>query len=134
MAIAINNTLRNYMVNTGVVGILGNGTAILRVYNGNQPSTAGGSTAGCSMLVQISAIGWAAASNGTAALSTTYLGTAGVTGTAGWARLSDSAGTNYVIDGICGTAGTSDFMIDNQVISALGVVTLTSATLIQPGT
>src|SRR5271157_278074 len=132
MAIQLNNTLANYIVNSGVVAVLGNGTAVLRVYSGNQPSTAGGSTAGCTMLVQIGGLAWATGSNGTAALSNSPTGTAGVSGTAGWARLMDT-GTNYIIDGNCGTAGTSDFTIDNQIITGAGVVSLVSATIVQPG-
>ena len=138
MAIALNTALQNYIVTTGVIAALGNGNAILRVYNGTRPGTAGGSTAGCALLVQIgtagAGIGWNASTSGSAGITGNFTGTCGSTGTASWARLSDSGGVNYIIDGNVGTASTSDFTIDNIVVTLAGVVTLTQASIVQPGT
>ena len=131
MALKLNNAVRSAIVDSGVVGQLGT-DAVLKVYGGTQPGT-GGATAGTqAVIVQISGIAWNAATNGTAAILASKTGTAGSSGTSTWARLSDVSGTAYIIDGVCGTASTADFLIDSQVISASAVITLTSATLIQP--
>jgi hypothetical protein len=136
MAIRLNSTLRSYIVDSGVVAVLGSGSALLRLYTGTQPADGGGSTSGCVLLCTIdtTAPAWASASNGTAALSAgSYTGTTGTSGTVEWARLSDSGGTSYVVDGNCGTAATCDYVIDSAVFSTAGAtVTLTAATLIMP--
>lgn len=131
MALRINDPLRSKIITSGIIGGLGT-AAVLKVYGGTQPLTGGGTTSE-GMIVQISGIAWNTPSNGTANLSTSYLGTAaGTDGTATWARLSDTSGTGYVIDGVCGTSSLSDFIIDNEVISGTAVVTLSSATIVQP--
>lgn len=131
MALRINDPMRSKIIVSGIIGGLGT-AAILKIYGGTQPLTGGGSTSE-GVIVQISGIGWNTPTNGTAALSTSYLGTAlGTDGTASWARLSDTSGTGYVIDGACGTSALSDFIIDSEVISGTAVVTLSAATIVQP--
>jgi hypothetical protein len=131
MALRLNDPLRSKIIATGIIGGLGT-SAILKVYGGTQPLSGGGTTTE-GIIVQISGISWATPSNGTAALSTSFLGTAnGTDGTASWARLSDTSGTAYVIDGACGTSSLSDFIIDSEVINGTSVITLTSASIIQP--
>lgn len=134
MAIRINNALRSKMVDNVTAYLSGTGgtsgsMAMLRVYSGTQPGTAGGTSG--TMLVQIDSISWVAGSNGTATITTNNTGTAATTGVSAWARLSGTDGTTYVIDGNCGTS-TQDFVIDIASITAEGVVTLTAATIIQP--
>jgi hypothetical protein len=132
MALRINDPLRNKLITSGIIGGLGT-AAILKIYGGNQPLAGGGATT-AGMIVQINSIAWATPTSGTASLSTSYLGTAnGTDGTASWARLSDTSGTGYVIDGACGTSLLSEFIIDAEVISGTSVVTLTSADIVQPG-
>lgn len=138
MAIKINDALRTKMVNT-VVGYL-SGTAgtsgnegMLRVYGGIQPDSGGGTAGTQAILVQIAGIAWSAGSNGTALITASKTGTAGTSGTAVWARLSGSDGTGYIVDGVCGTAVTDTFVIDNAAIAGAAVVTLSAATIIQPG-
>jgi hypothetical protein len=130
MALRINNALRVNIVDTGVVGALGT-SAILKVYDGTQPGTAGDATT-ANLLVEISGLSWNAATNGTAAIASTKTGTAGTTGTATWARLAGTDGSTYIIDGNCGTASTHDFILDNSIIAGLSEVTLITASIIQP--
>ena len=137
MAIMINDSLRTKMANVVTAWLSGtNGTSgtagILKVYGGVQP-TSGGTAGTQEILVQISPLGWVAASNGTAALVDVQTGTAGTDGDAVWARLSDSSGTACIVDGNCGTSGLSDFVIDEAEITASAVITLTAASIVQPG-
>jgi hypothetical protein len=146
MAIKILDSVRTQMVDavvaclsgtSGTAGTIIAGTSgsagALRVYGGTQPGTAGGTAGTQEILVRIDGLSWGAATNGTATLTASKTGTAGTTGTATWARLSGTNGTGYIIDGVCGTAATSDFVIDAAAISADAVVTLTAATIVQPG-
>lgn len=138
MAIRLNDPIRSKIADqisaylSGTSGTKGT-AGVLKVYNGTQPGTAGGTSGTSLLIVEISPISWSNASNGTAAISTNVTGTAGTDGTATWARLSDSSGTAYIIDGNCGTSAASDFVIDIAEITATSVVTLSAATLIQPG-
>lgn len=134
MAIRVNNSLRSYIVDTGVVTPLGPGAALLKIYTGTQPGT-GGATAGTSRIIgTVGALNWSAGTNGTAVLVVgSYTGTAGTDGTAGWARLSDGAGTSvYIIDGGCGTESTQNFVIDAAAITKGATITATAVTLIMP--
>lgn len=130
MALRLNDPLRTKIVDDGIVGYLGT-SAILKVYGGTQPGTGGEATTQ-GIIVQIGSISWGAASNGTASISGAPSGTCGTAGTATWARLSDSSGTAYVIDGNCGTASTCDYVITAIAIDADEVVSLTAAAIVQP--
>ena len=132
MAIRLNNAICSAIVNSGIVGQFGT-SGILKVYGGTQPTNGGDATTSA-LLVQISGIAWGAASNGTALITGTRTGTAGTSGSATWARLSGSDGTSCVIDGSCDIAANlPNYVIDNANITGAAVVTLTAATLIQPG-
>jgi hypothetical protein len=138
MAIKINDPLRTIIADIVTAWISGtNGTSgtsgILKVYGGTQPTTGGGTAGTQEILVQIEPIGWNSATSGTATISSTVGSSAGTGGDAVWARLSDSSGTAYIIDGGCGTAATCDFVINEDGIVAEAVITLTTATIIQPG-
>lgn len=130
MALKVNDAFRSKIIDSGVVGALGT-AAILKVYEGTQPGTAGDATT-ANMLVEITGISWNAASNGTAGIVATVSGTAGTDGTATWARLAGTDGSTYILDGGCGTAGTWDFVITATAIETDDVVSLISATLVQP--
>jgi hypothetical protein len=137
MAIRLNTNTTTYMAN--IFGNLFSGTGgtagtagILKVYDGTQPGT-GGSTSGASnMIIQFSSLSWAVGTNGSCLLSSAVLGTAGMDGTATWARLSNADGSTYIIDGNCGTASTCEFVIDAAEIVQDQVITLSAATFIQP--
>ena len=130
MAIKISTYMRNDIVNSIVSGLGTN--AILKIYGGTRATDANESTTQ-GVIVQISGISWGTAVAGTSALTGSKSGTAaGTDGTAVWARLSDSTGTNRVIDGLCGTSSLNDFVIDTEVIAGTSVVTLSAATIVQP--
>jgi hypothetical protein len=130
--IRLNDPLRTNITPAGIIAALGT-SGMLRVYGGTQPGT-GGATAGVGeVIVQMTALSWNPATAGTAALAATKTGTAGTTGTATWARLSDTSGTAYIIDGDCGTGATCNFIISVATITAADVVTLNTASIIQPG-
>jgi hypothetical protein len=130
MAIKLNDPMRSKIIDLGVVGQLGT-TGVLKVYTGTQPETGGGTSGTSVLLVTISDISWNSASNGTATITGNATGTAATSGVAAWARLTDTTGTAYIVDGNCGTS-TEDFVLDATSISAEAVVTLTAATLVQP--
>jgi hypothetical protein len=138
MAIRINDPLRTKIADYVVAWLSGTGgtsgtSGMLKVYGGTQPTTGGGTAGTQEILVQMDLIGWEAATNGTSAISASVVGTAGTDGDAVWARLSDSSGTAYIIDGGCGTAATCDFVIDEASIAFEAPITLTDATIMQPG-
>jgi hypothetical protein len=137
MAIRLNNDIRRKMVDvvsaylSGTGGTAGSG-GMLRIYNGTQPTNGGDTSGTCSMLVQINGLSWSAGTNGTAVITGTKTGTAGSAGTALWARLSGTDGTGFVVDGGCGPASTSDFVLDAVAIALSSVCSVTAATLVQP--
>lgn len=133
MAFAMNNTLKNAVVLNVITLMAGTsgtgGTASLSIRAGDQPSAESAGTGGT--LCVIAGIGWDAATGGTANMSTSsYVGTAGSTGVAGWARLEtiNDSGTCR-IDGNVGTSATNAFTINVNSITEGGEVTLTAATI-----
>ncbi len=133
--------MRSKMVDVVTARLSGtDGTAgsqgMLRIYNGTQPTTGGGTSGTCLLLVTINGLSWTAGTGGTAAINATKAGTCGVgsgtAGTAAWGRLSGTDGTGFIIDGGCGTASTSDFVIDAVAIAANSVCSVTAATIVQP--
>ena len=138
MAIRLNDPLRTviadrvsaYLSGTGGTG---GSAGALKVYGGTQPTDGGGTAGTQEILVRIDGIAWTAGSNGTATIVATKSGTAGTAGTASWARLSGTNGTAYIIDGSCSTSVTADFVVDAMDIAFEAVVTLTAATIVQPG-
>lgn len=133
MAFAMNDALKNAVVLNVITLMAGTsgtaGTASLTIRAGTQPSAESAGTGGT--LCVISGIGWAAATSGTSVLAgTAYVGTAGSTGVAGWARLEcvNTSGTCR-IDGDVGTAATNAFTINVNSITNGGEVTLTAATI-----
>ncbi len=132
MTVKLNASMQSSIVNSGIITNFGT-TGKLSVYGGTQPATGGG-VATSAVIVVISNIAWNTATNGTAAITANRTGTAGTSGSATWARLSGVDGSSYVIDGSCDVSGNlPDFVIDNTTISQSGIVTLTAATIIQPG-
>lgn len=125
MTIRFNTTLRNTLADE-LAGVLGYAT--LTIYTGSQPASANNAATGTALAV-FTLAGYDAAASGSATLTASVPTTADATGTAGWARFTD--GSN-VVDGTVGTSGT-DFIISTTAITSGGTVTLTSATITQPG-
>lgn len=133
MAFAMSNVLKDAIIGNVIVYLAGTigtgGTASLTIRAGDQPSAESAGTGGT--LCVISGIGWSAGTGGTANISTSsYVGTAGSTGVAGWGRLEcfNTAGTCR-IDGNIGTSATNAFTINVNSIVEDGEVTLTAATI-----
>jgi hypothetical protein len=148
MALKIGTDLKNYIINQAIAkqlaGTMGTGgSAVLRIYNGTQPTNADAATAG-TMLCEIINIGWGGTGNagtiggtgGTVSHSSGaagYSGTAANTGTATWGRF-ETFGTGFTgsaatfrIDGDVGTGATCSFVINVAAITSGGTVTLLTA-------
>lgn len=105
--------------------------ATLYVYTGTQPALATDAATG-TLLVSIPlAIGFLTSAGGVAALNTgsASSGTAGATGTPGWARLKNTADNR--IDGSVGMTG-ADFTINAATITSGATITLTACNITQP--
>lgn len=111
------------------------GTAAkVRILTGTQPATCATAESGTLLVAYTLASDWAAnASSGSKAFSSTPIaGTASGTGTAGYYRITDNAGTTCHEQGTVGTSGT-DLIIDNASIVSGQTVNITSWTKTYPG-
>lgn len=98
----------------------------LRILTGTPPSTCADAQTG-TLLVEITLPSdWlTAASNGQVSKNGTWSGAASNSGTAGYFRIVDSAGTTCHMQGTVGTSG-ADMTIDNTSINSGQTVTVTS--------
>ena len=121
MALAYKATIRQAMLDAITTGA-GNG-ALLRIYDGTRPATAGTAT---TLLAELTCgTPFASAASGTTdgAAVTLTLGaitqdsSANATGTATWFRIVKSDGTTFVMDGSVGTSG-SDLNLTTTAIVA----------------
>lgn len=104
-------------------------SAKLRILTGSPPSDCSQAESGTLLVEMTLPSDWmAAASGGSKAKSGTWQGTASGTGTAGYFRIVDNAGTTCHAQGTVGTSGT-DMIIDNTSIASGQTVTVTSFTL-----
>lgn len=127
MAIGFNVLLRNSMLNA--ITTRAGANAILRIYSGTRPATAGAAT---TILAQLTcnATFAPAASNGVLTLNPIAAATsAAATGTATWWRILASDGTTHVLDGSVSTiaAGTGDMQLDDVNIVLGGTVAISAA-------
>jgi hypothetical protein len=130
MALGLNVTLRNNMLNqiTSRAGT----NAILRIYSGSRPATAGSETTILAQLTCNASAFAPAASSGVLTLNSITSDTsANATGTATWFRIYASDGTTHVFDGSVSTiaAGTGDMQLDDTAIVLGGTVAISSATI-----
>ena len=121
MALRLNDAFRHLKLGA----LDGAGTWTLDIYSGTQPAAGGAATG--TLLGTVTAITWAAASDGARAVSASTDGTAVASGTAGWGRFhKDDAATFF--DG----AVAAEFTLADTNIVENGTVSLTSATYTQP--
>lgn len=111
----------------------GAGAGTIKIYTGAQPAT--GDTAETGTLLATFTCAdpaWSAATGGVKTLDADpdLSATAVATGTAGWARVEDSAGNN-VFDGSVGVSGT-DFIINTTSITSGQATVLLSGTITYP--
>ena len=129
MALGFDSTLRNNRLNQ--ITSRAGGSALLRIYSGSRPATAGAAT---TLLAQLTcnATFAPAASSGVLTLNAISPATsAAATGTATWFRIVQSDGSTFVMDGSVSTvaAGTGDLRLDDTNIVLGGTVAISSATI-----
>lgn len=126
MALALSATLRN--TRADAITTFAAGSALLRIYSGTRPATAGTAT---TLLAELTcnATFAGAASGGVLTLNAiTQDSSANATGTATWFRIVKSDGTTFVLDGDVGTSG-SDLNLNTTSIVSGGPVAVTSFVL-----
>lgn len=128
MTIGFNSTLRNNRANQ--ITARAGANAILRIYSGTRPATAGAET---TILAQLTCNATFApgASGGVLTLNPISSDTsANNTGTATWFRILASDGTTHVLDGSVSTqaAGTGDLQLDDINIVLGGTVAISAGT------
>lgn len=128
MTIGMSTTLRNARADA-ITTAAGNG-ALLRIYNGSQPSTGGATTTLLAELTCGTPFA-AGASSGVLTLgSITQDAAANATGTASWFRIVKSDGTTHVMDGtVTATGGGGDLQLITTSITSGQPVQVTSFTI-----
>ncbi len=112
----------------------GAGAALIRIYSGTQPANANTALSGNTLLATLTCTDPAAASAsaGTLTFSTiTEDSAADATGTASFARIVDSGGTNVVFDCDVGTSGATINLNTVSIVTG-GPVRITSFTVSIP--
>jgi hypothetical protein len=114
----------------GLITYAGTG-ALLRIYNGTQPTNANTAISTQTLIVTLTiAGGFGTDSNGTLTLGTVTDGTAVATSTAEFFRIVKSDGTTVVMDGSVSTSG-ADLNLNDTSIASGQVVSITSGTIIR---
>lgn len=103
----------------------------LRLYSGAMPANCAAARSGTLLCEMPLPSDWlAAASAGSKAKSGTWTGTGAAAGSAGYWAIMDSAGTTCHMQGtVTATGGGGDMTLDNIVIAAAQVVTVSTFTL-----
>jgi hypothetical protein len=106
-------------------------TAKLRILTGSPPANCGTAESGSLLCELTLPSDWLdPASGGTKAKAGTWSGTASGTGTAGYFRIVDNAGTTCHQQGtVTATGGGGDMTVDNTSIASSQTVTVTGYTL-----
>lgn len=127
MAIQYSTTVRNNQLDQ--VEVSAGTAALLRIYTGSAPADCATAASGTKLVEMTLPSDWmAAASSGTKAKSGTWSGTGITGGTAGYFRITDSAGTTTHMQGTCGQ-GSGDMSLDNTSIATSQVVTVNTFTI-----
>jgi len=122
----IDATTRNNMLDA-ITTRAGN-AALLRIYDGTQPSTGGAATTLLAELTCASPLAPGAAAGVLTMSAITQDSSANATATATWFRLVKSDGTTHVLDGSAGTA-TTDLVLNTTSLVTGGPVAVTSWTI-----
>jgi hypothetical protein len=132
MALGLNVAVRSAMLDT--ITARAGASALLRIYSGSRPATAGAETTILAQLTCNTTFA-PAASSGVLTLNAISPATsAAATGTATWFRIYASNGTTHVLDGSVSTvaAGTGDMQLDSTSIVLGGTVAISSASITAP--
>lgn len=132
MATRISTAARNAAVD-GVVDLLdgGAGAGYIEIRTGSQPASVGTAATGTLLAtLPLSDPAFGAASSGTATASAITDDTsADATGTAGWFRAYDSAGTGVIDGSITATGGGGDLTLNSTSVVTGGLVEVTAWTV-----
>jgi hypothetical protein len=134
MTIQLSTTLRNNMLDQ-IESTTGT-TAKVRIYSGSVPATCATAASGTLLVEFVLASDWAsnAASGAKAFSSTPLTTTAAASGTAGYFRLVDNAGTTAHMQGtITASGGGGDMTLDNVSIASSQTVSITAWSITAPG-
>jgi hypothetical protein len=118
----------------GVVDLLDvGGSGTIKIYTGAQPATPATAASGTLLVtITLSATAFGAASGGSASLADPASVNAVATGTAGWARFADGAGS-VVFDGdVTATAGGGVVELSSTALTSGNPVDITGGTYSQP--
>lgn len=105
----------------------------LEIYSGAQPAT--GDTAASGTLlatIPLPADAFTTASGGQISKQGTWEDTVDTSGTAGWARLSNSAGTDSMDLNVTATGGGGEIELDSTSLVAGGIVSVSTFNITQP--
>lgn len=104
-------------------------SAKLRIYTGAAPANCAAAATGTLLVDMALPADWMnAASAASKTKLGTWTGTGAAAGTAGYFRITDSAGTTAHVQGTCGQ-GTGDLQLDNTSIAVSQTVTVNTFTL-----
>lgn len=112
----------------------GSGAGTIKIYTGSQPASANDAATGTLLVtITLSDPAFGAASSGAATLSGTPLSGTGVaSGTAGWARLADSAAATVIDGSVTATGGGGQIELATTTVSSGATVQITSGTVTMP--
>lgn len=129
MAIQLSTSVRNARLDS-IESTTGT-AALLRIMTGAMPADCATATSGTTLITITLPSDWmSAASAGAKAKLGSWSGTAGATGTAGYFRIFDSAGTVCHLQGtVTITGGGGDLTLDNTSIANAQTVTIATFTL-----
>lgn len=123
----------------GVVDLLdaGAGAGYIEIRTGSQPATVGTAASGTLLgTLTLSKPAFGNATSASPAVATaaaiTSDSSADATGTAGWFRAYDSAGTAIIDGSVTATGGGGDLTLDSTSIVAGGTIAMTSWTVSHP--
>jgi hypothetical protein len=133
MALQFSTTYRNNMLDSFETTV--STSAKLEIFSGSAPANCGTADSGTKLVsMTLPADYMASASGGSKALSGSWSAAAIATGTAGYFRIKDSAGTTCHMQGtVTATGGGGDMTLDNTSIATGQTVTVTTFTLTAPG-
>lgn len=130
MTVALNDNLRNRQVDS-VGGDLDLG--FINIYTGTQPADPNDPPTG-TLLVScaLTADAYGAAVGGSATKNGTVQGTAGNTGTAGYAQQRNAGNTRWMYGSVTATGGGGDVELTTTSIVVGQTITITSSIITQP--
>lgn len=104
-------------------------TAHLKIYSGSVPATCATAASGTLLADLTLPSDWmSAAASGVKAKTGTWSGTGAAAGTAGYFRITDSAGTTVGLQGTAGASGT-DMILDNAVLASGQAISVSTFSL-----